>query len=250
MSGREDVEGQARGVRLQKVLSQAGVASRRASEALITSGRVWVNGQAVTTLGSRVDPDSDRIEVDGERIEIRSETVVVALNKPPGYITTAKDDLGRPTVTELLPEVPGLRSIGRLDMDTTGLLLATTHGDLAHRLSHPRFQVERVYLAEVDGVPDRDALKALRAGVQLEDGVARVARVSIVDQQPGRAHLELTLTEGRNREVRRMLEEIGHAVRHLGRIRFGPIKLGNLPVGRSRYLSPAEIGSLLRSVEL
>lgn len=239
-----------RGVRLQKVLSQAGVASRRASEDLITAGRVKVNGETVTVLGTRVDPSVDAIEVDGERISVDAERVVIALNKPRGVVTTADDELGRPTVMEMLPAVPGLRAVGRLDLETTGLLLATTDGNLAHRLTHPRFEVERVYLAEVEGVPDRDSLRALRAGIELDDGPARVKRVTLVDQQPGRAHLELTLTEGRNREVRRMLDAIGHPVRHLGRTRFGPIRLGDLPSGRSRYLNPTEIGSLLRGVGL
>jgi 23S rRNA pseudouridine2605 synthase len=238
------------GVRLQKVLSQAGVASRRASEDLITAGRVKVNGKTVTVLGTRVDPIADAIEVDGERISVSAERVVIAMNKPKGIVTTSDDELGRPTVIEMLPQVPGLRAVGRLDMDTTGLLLATTDGDLAHRLTHPRWAVERVYLAEVEGVPDKDALRAMRSGVELEDGPAKVKRVTLVDHQPGRAHLELVLTEGRNREVRRLLEAVGHPVRHLGRTRYGPIRLGDLPTGKSRYLNPAEIGSLLRSVDL
>lgn len=250
MSPRASTGDEGSGVRLQKVLAQAGVASRRASEELITAGRVRVNDRVVTVLGTRVDPTSDRIEVDGERIDVRDEQIVLAMNKPAGYVTTAKDELGRQTVMDLVPDPRGIFPVGRLDKDTTGLLLLTNDGELGNRLAHPRRQIERVYLAEVNGVPDRETLKLLRKGVVLEDGLARVTQVAIVDQQPGRAHLELTLTEGRNREVRRLLETVGHPVRYLGRTRFGPIRLGDLPLGKTRFLSRTEIGSLLRLVEL
>lgn len=250
MTPRLPSDSQDAGVRLQKVLSQAGVASRRAGEDLITAGRVSVNGRVVTTLGTRVDPVRDAIEVDGERIEVRDETIVLAMNKPPGLVTTAKDELGRRTVMELVPDPRGIFPIGRLDKDTTGLLLLSNHGELGNRLAHPRRQIERVYLAEVHGIPDRETLKLLQKGVMLEDGIARVTKAQVVDHQPGRSHVELTLTEGRNREVRRMMESVGHPVRHLGRISFGPIRLGDLPVGKTRYLSRTEIGSLLRLVEL
>jgi len=151
---------------------------------------------------------------------------------------------------ELVPETPGLHPVGRLDADTTGLLLLTTIGELAHRLMHPRYEVERTYLAEVKGVPTRTTLQKLRKGVELEDGIAKAVRARVIDEQPGRAHVEIVMTEGRNREVRRMLESLGHPVRHLGRVAIGPIRLGDLGAGRFRYLSAAEVGSLMKLVDL
>jgi 23S rRNA pseudouridine2605 synthase len=238
------------GVRLQKVLSQAGIASRRAGEELIVQGRVKVNGAIANELGVRVDPENDAIEVDGQAVEVRPTAIVIALNKPSGVLSTAADDQGRQTVMDMVPETPGLYPVGRLDAETTGLILLTTIGELAHRLMHPKYQVERTYFAEVKGVPTRTTLQALRHGVELEDGPAKAVRAKVIDEQTGRAHVEVVMTEGRNREVRRMLESVGHPVRHLGRTAIGPIKLGDLGSGRIRYLSAAEIGSLKALVEL
>lgn len=201
-------------------------------------------------LGVRVDPENDVIEVDGERVEVRPTAVVIALNKPKGVLSTVADDQGRRTVMDLVPETPGLFPVGRLDAETTGLILLTTIGELGHRLTHPSYGVERTYLAEVKGVPTRTTLQKLRQGIELEDGIAKAVRAKVVDEQPGRAHVEIVMTEGRNREVRRMLEAVGHPVRHLGRIAIGPIKLGDLGSGRIRYLSAAEVGTLNKLVEL
>lgn len=241
---------QPEGIRLQKVLSQAGIASRRAGEELIVARRVTVNGRIADELGVRVDPEKDAIAVDGAPVEVRPTAIVIALNKPAGVLSTAADEKGRQTVMDLVPETPGLHPIGRLDAETTGLILLTTIGELAHRLMHPSYQVERTYLAEVKGVPTRTTLQQLRHGVELDDGTAKAVRAKVVDEQPGRAHVEIVMTEGRNREVRRMLEAVGHPVRHLGRTAMGPIKLGDLGTGRIRYLSPTEIGSLKALVQL
>lgn len=209
-----------------------------------------VNGAIADELGVRVDPDNDVIQVDGQQVEVRPTAIVLALNKPAGVLSAASDDKGRPTVMDLVPETPGLFPIGRLDAETTGLLLLTTIGELGHRIMHPSYEIERTYLAEVKGVPTRTTLQKLRQGVELEDGIAKAVRARVIDEQPGRAHVEIVMTEGRNREVRRMLEAVGHEVRHLGRTAIGPIKLGDLGSGRIRYLSAAEIGSLNKLVEL
>lgn len=238
----------AEGERLQKVLAAAGVASRRSSEELISAGRVRVDGAVVTTLGTRVDAARARIEVDGKRVAVDPRRKYLALNKPPGYITTAKDEHGRPTVLDLVGAKERLFPVGRLDADTTGLLILTNDGPLANRLAHPRYGVERTYVAEVDGRVSTDVVKGLVAGVYLEDGPARARRARVRAGSKQRTQIEITMTEGRKREVRRMLEAAGHPVRRLVRVSFGPIKLGNLALGKTRSLSPQEVGDLQRLV--
>lgn len=236
------------GVRLQKVLAQAGVASRRAAENLIEAGRVEVNGRLVTEQGVRVDPERDHIRVDGSRIPPQRRHVYLVLNKPSGVISTMDDPEGRPTLAEFLPRnAPRLFHVGRLDGETTGLLIMTNDGDLAQRLSHPSYEVTKTYLADVEGVMDNHALKRLEKGVTLEDGFVRADKVKLVSRNPGsgRTLVQVSLHSGANRIVRRMMDTVGHPVNKLSRTAFGPVRLGNLPVGETRELTRDEIGALL-----
>ena len=230
------------GERLQKVLAQAGLGSRRTCEDLIAEGRVTVNGE-VATLGTRADPEADDIEVDGARIGVRQGLAHYLLNKPAGVVTTASDPQGRPTVVALVPADPRVYPVGRLDADTEGLLLLTNDGELAHRLTHPSFGVDKEYLAEVNGTPSRGALRRLREGVELDDGPTAPARVSLV----GDHTLRITIHEGRNRQVRRMCEAVGHPVRRLVRVRIGPLADRRLPPGEWRPLTQAEVRALERA---
>jgi 23S rRNA pseudouridine2605 synthase len=223
------------GEKLQKVLAARGVASRRAVEALIADGRVTVNG-AVVALGARVDREQDVIEVDGVLVSVRSGLVHYLLNKPAGVVSTARDPYGRPTVVQLVPVEPRVFPVGRLDADTEGLLLLTNDGELAHRLSHPRFGIEKEYLAHVDGPLTAGDLRRLREGVDLEDGRTAPARAS----QPQPGLVRLTIHEGRNRQVRRMLAAVGHPVLRLVRVRFGPLADRRLALGEWRVLRPEE----------
>ena len=231
--------------RLQKVLARAGIGSRRASEALIGEGRVTVNGE-VATLGDRVDPSRDVVEVDGGRVPLDPESRYYALHKPAGVVTTAKDPQGRPTVAELHPEGPRVFPVGRLDRETEGLLLLTNDGELANRLTHPRYGVEKEYLAEVEGDPGPEAIRRLMRGVELDDGPARAASASRVAGSKGRTAVRLVMTEGRKREVRRMLAGVGLPVRRLVRTRIGPIRLEELGPGETRELEPSEVAALYR----
>jgi 23S rRNA pseudouridine2605 synthase/16S rRNA pseudouridine516 synthase len=238
-------------VRLQKLLSMAGVASRRASETLILEGRVEVNGEVVTTLGSKADPTRDQIRVDGRRIRFDVQPRYIVLNKPKGYVTTRRDPQGRQTVLDLLDGVREyVYPVGRLDYESEGLLLMTSDGDLAARLTHPRHGVERVYDAIVSGVPDERALDALRRGVVLDEQRTQPAEVRRGNTVGRGGHettrLTITLREGRNRQVRRMCAHIGHPVRRLTRIRMGPIRLDDLAPGRWRDLTPREVAALKR----
>ena len=233
--------------RLQKVLARAGLGSRRACEDLIRDGRVTVNGR-VAVLGERVDPRADRVEVDGARVPLNPELRYMALNKPRGVVTTASDPQGRPDVSRYYPEGVRVFPVGRLDRDTEGLLLLTNDGELANRLLHPRYGVEREYLAEVEGRPTPRVLARLTRGVQLEDGPARAASARQVAGSGGRGAVRMVMTEGRKREVRRMLDAVGLPVRRLVRVRVGPIRLGRLPPGEVRELDAAEVRELLRHV--
>jgi 23S rRNA pseudouridine2605 synthase len=232
------------GERLQKVLAATGYGSRRVCEELIAAGRVTVNGE-VAVLGRRVDPDADRIEVDGAPIGVRPGLVYYLLNKPTGVITTARDTHGRPTVLDLVPAAPRVFSVGRLDADTEGLLLLTNDGELANRIAHPSRGVEKEYLVEVDGGRvSAGALRALREGVTLDDGVTAPAQVS----QPEPGVLRLVIHEGRNRQVRRMCEAVGHPVRRLVRTRIGPIADRSLRPGSWRELTVEEWRALTAAV--
>ena len=232
------------GERLQKVLARAGIASRRASEELIVAGRVTVNGE-VARLGRRVDVRHDRIALDGVPLVVDTTLVHWLLNKPAGYVTTARDPQGRPTVLDLVPPEPRVFPVGRLDRDTEGLLLLTNDGELAQLLTHPSHGVEKEYLAEVEGDPAPAALRALRQGVALDDGPTLPARVS-VRQRSGRGTTALVIVvkEGRKRMVRRMCATVGHPVVRLVRTRIGPLRDQKLAPGRWRTLSSAEVRAL------
>ena len=231
------------GERLQKVLAQRGYGSRRICEELIAAGRVTVNG-VVAILGRRIDPENDQVEVDGNHVGVRPGLVHYLLNKPIGVVTTASDPQGRQTVVELVPTEPRVYPVGRLDRDTEGLLLLTNDGELTNRLTHPRYGVEKEYLAEVTGIVSAASLRRLREGIELDDGMTAPARAS----QPTPGVLRLTIHEGRNRQVRRMCEAIGHPVRRLVRVRIGPISDRNLPPGAWRALRPDELKALEQAV--
>jgi 23S rRNA pseudouridine2605 synthase len=237
----------AAGVRLQKVLAAAGVASRRASEVLISEGRVEVNSEIVLEQGRRVDPERDVIRVDGSRIPPPRRHRYLALNKPRGVVATMNDPEGRRTVADLIAERSNERlfHVGRLDTDTEGLLILTNDGDFAHRLAHPSFQVPKTYIAEVTGVIGEQTLRRLRRGITLEDGPVQPTSVKIVSAAGDKTLLKITIQEGRNRIVRRTMEAVGHPVRRLSRIGIGPVRLGNLKVGEYRDLTREELGGLL-----
>ena len=227
-------------MRLAKYLAHAGVASRRAAEQLVFDGRVTVAGEVVTDPARDV-ADGDAIAVDGERAALERRHVVYALHKPPGYVSTASDPHGRPTVVSLVPSRERLYPIGRLDAETTGLILLTNDGELAHRLTHPSFEVPRVYRAQVRRPPiGEPALRQLREGVVLEDGTTSPARA----RRLAADRLEIVLHEGRKRQVRRMCEAVGHRVVRLERVAFGPLRLGDLPLGAHRRLNGAEVEQL------
>jgi len=230
------------GERLQKVLARAGLGSRRHCEELIEDGRVTVNGETAG-LGRRVDAEHDRIEVDGVPTGVRPGLVHYLLNKPRGVVTTASDPEGRAMVVDLVPSEPRVFPVGRLDFDSEGLLLLTNDGDLAHRLTHPSFGIEKEYVAEVDGAPTRGTLRRLRDGIDLDDGPTVPARVSAVS--PG--VVRITIHEGRNRQVRRMFEAVGHPVRRLVRIRIGPLADRGLRPGSWRPLTLDEVRALERA---
>jgi 23S rRNA pseudouridine2605 synthase len=233
--------------RLQKVLAHGGVGSRRACEEVILQGRVTVDGQVVRELGTRVDPSRARIEVDGQKIQLER-MVYFAVYKPKGYVSTNNDPSGRPRVVDLLPEVPQrVYTVGRLDEMSTGLMLLTNDGELANRLAHPKFGVEKLYRAIVAGTPSREVLDKLTEGVWLAEGKVRAKRVRAVGRKGEATILELVLAEGKNREVRRMLAKLGHKVMSLNRVAVGPITLKGLGVGEYRPLSGHEV-DLLRKV--
>jgi 23S rRNA pseudouridine2605 synthase len=248
---RDDLADVPGGVRLQKVLAAAGVGSRRHCEELIGAGRVEVAGQIVRRFGARVDPEKQVIRVDGKRIPSRQDIVYLAFNKPVKVLTAMTDDRGRATITDFLGDrAERLFHVGRLDYDTEGLMLLTNDGELAHRLAHPSYEVAKTYLADVPGSIPRDLGRRLATGVELEDGVAVADKFRVLEQAGGRALVEVTLHEGRNRIVRRMLAAVGHPVSRLVRISVGPIKLGNLPPGDTRDLTTKEIGELYAAVGL
>jgi len=231
------------GEKLQKVLARAGLGSRRSCEGLIASERVRVNGD-LATLGRRVDVDTDVVEVDGSRIPVRPGLVYYLCNKPAGTVTTAADTHARPTVVDLVPDEPRVFPVGRLDLDTTGLLILTNDGELTQALTHPGHGVAKTYLAEVDGVPRPSALRLLCRGVDLEDGRTAPARARIIQKRSDSAALEIVLHEGRKRQVRRMCDAVGHPVKRLVRTRIGDLADPGLGPGEWRELSDAEVRSL------
>jgi 23S rRNA pseudouridine2605 synthase len=234
-------------MRLNAFLARSGVASRRRADELIRAGRVLVNGlpgRLNTVVGRR-----DLVEVDGERVALQP-LAYVLLNKPAGVVTTASDPHGRRTVVDLVPSETRVVPVGRLDADTTGALLLTNDGDLAHRLAHPRYGVPKVYEAEVEGSPSRDDLERLRGGVELEDGRTAPAEIRVLGRRAGVSLIELTLHEGRKHQVKRMLEAVGHPVRRLHRSRYAGLDLGGLEPGAWRRLTKAEATALRRGAAL
>ncbi len=233
------------------MLAAAGVGSRRACEELIAAGRVEVDGHRVTELGVRIDPKRNVVHVDGMRVQLDESLVYIALNKPLGVVSAMTDPQGRPTLAEYVENRDErLFHVGRLDVDTEGLILLTNDGELAHRLSHPSFEVPKTYLAEVAGPLPRDIGRTLRTGVELEDGPATVDSFKVVDARPGKALVEIVLHEGRNRIVRRLMDAVGYPVEQLVRTQIGPIRLGDLRTGRTRVLNRPEVASLMAAVDM
>ncbi|NQU21103.1 MAG: rRNA pseudouridine synthase [Candidatus Nealsonbacteria bacterium] len=235
------------GERLQKVLAAAGVGSRRQCEELILAGRVEVDRKMVTELGTRVDPTDQEIRLDGQALP-KTKRVYYALNKPTGVVSTNSDPAGRPRVIDLIPSQKArLFTVGRLDFHSEGLILVTNDGELANRLTHPRYGVEKTYRVQVAGRPTREILAKLRQGVRLAEGFARVEGVRVKSRHKESAILEMVLREGRNREIRRVLARVGHKVLRLVRVAVGPVKLGNLPPGEHRQLTRDELAALRRA---
>ncbi|SNB46040.1 pseudouridine synthase [Geobacter sp. DSM 9736] len=232
--------------RLQKILSQAGIASRRQAEALITAGRVRVNGAVVTELGAKADPVTDTITCDGKPVKPIGRKVYVLLYKPPGYMTTLKDPAGRPIVTDLLKGVgERVYPVGRLDYNTEGLLLLTNDGAWANSLAHPRHEVEKEYLVRIQGLPSADQIRQLEEGVVLDDGKTAPSKVRQLNSSQKNSWFSITIHEGRYRQVRRMCETVGLSVVRLKRIRYGSLDLGDLRPGQYRLLSPGEAEQML-----
>lgn len=239
------------GVRLQKVLASAGVGSRRKCEDMIERGEVKVNGEIMDQLGVRVNPDEVVIEVKGKRVSVNDDHVTVVVNKPKGVVSTMSDPQGRPALDQFVKDFDErLFHVGRLDSETTGVLLLTNDGELANRLAHPTHGVPKVYVAKVEGKVPTSIGTALRAGVELEDGPVRVSRCTVRDSRAGQSLVEVELHEGRNRIVRRMFDEVGFPVVELARIKFGSITLGTLAPGEVRQLTREEVGELYAAAGL
>jgi len=238
-------------IRLQKLLAQSGVASRRKCEELMLAGLVEVDGEVVTRLGTKVDPATAVIRVDGKRLPPVSPNVYLVLNKPRGVVSTMSDPEGRRTLQDLVDDRPErLFHVGRLDTDTDGLILLTNDGDFAHRMAHPSYEVDKTYVAEVDGAVTRATLKTLLDGVTLEDGPVQVSSAKVRSTHGDRSLVELVIHEGRNRIVRRLMDHVGHPVRQLTRTQIGPVRLAGLKQGSLRELDEREIGTLLDAAGL
>ena len=233
-------------LRLQKVLAAAGVGSRRACEELIREGRVEVDGVVVDELGSRVNPLTAVVRVDGERVVVNPDRIYLAVNKPRGYLSAMTDERGRKTLADLVPDAGArLFHVGRLDVDTEGLIILTNDGDLAQRLAHPSYEIRKTYLADVEGSVTREAVRKILTGVDLDDGPVVADACRVVDQALGRTLVELVIHEGRNRIVRRLFDALGHPVRGLVRTAIGDVRLGDLPSGTTRHLQRTELAALL-----
>ncbi len=244
-------------IRLQKLLAMSGVASRRKCEELMLEGQVEVDGEVVTRLGTKVDPRTAVIRVAGRRLPPVSPHVYLVLNKPRGVVSTMSDPEGRRTLSDLVADRPErLFHVGRLDTDTSGLLLLTNDGDFAHRMAHPSYEVDKTYVAEVEGEVRRPTVSRLLEGVTLEDGSVTVSQARVISSTPGRGGrpdrsiVELVIHEGRNRIVRRLLDQVGHPVRRLTRTAIGPVQLQGLGVGELRELTLDELGTLLDNAQL
>ncbi len=238
-------------IRLQKLLAQSGVASRRKCEELMLEGEVEVDGEVVTRLGTKVDPRTAVVRVSGKRLPPISDHVYLVLNKPRGVVSTMSDPEGRRTISDLVADRPErLFHVGRLDTDTSGLLLLTNDGDFANKMAHPSYEVDKTYVAEVDGLVTKETSATLLAGVTLEDGPVTATKVRIIAATRQKSIVQLTIHEGRNRIVRRLLDHLGFGVRKLTRTEFGPVDLGQLKAGELRELTLDELGALLDSVRM
>lgn len=236
-------------IRLQRFLAQSGLGSRRECETYITDGRVSIDGEIVTKLGTTVDPSRQEVALDGERLKIERKKYYV-LNKPPGFFCTASDPQGRRTIYDLFPEEgPRLFSVGRLDENTTGLLIVTNDGDLAQKLAHPKYRIFRIYRAQVAGHPDREIFNQLKEGFHFTEGKFKVHDIRPVKKQRDSTWVEITMTEGRNREIRRLLARANHKVMKLERIAFGPVRLGKVSLGEYRELRKSELAQLHEIIE-
>ncbi len=238
-------------IRLQKLLAQSGVASRRKCEELMLGGEVEVNGEVVTRMGTKVDPRTAVVRVSGLRLPPVTDFVYLVLNKPRGVVSTMSDPEGRKTISDVVADRPErLFHVGRLDTDTSGLLLLTNDGDFANQMAHPSFEVDKTYVAEVDGHADKTLVATLLAGVDLEDGPVLPTQARVIASAPKKSIVELTIHEGRNRIVRRLLEQLGHPVRKLTRTEFGPVEIGQLKAGMVRDLTLDELGALLDTAKM
>ncbi|QIB26042.1 pseudouridine synthase [Caloranaerobacter azorensis] len=229
-------------MRLQKYLAMCGIASRRKSEALILQGRVKVNGKVIDELGYKIDPDTDIVLFDNKRVIKKENYIYIALNKPEGYITTVKDQFNRPTVLDLVKNInERIYPVGRLDYDTSGLIFLTNDGDLTYRLTHPKHEVEKVYIAKIKGIPTEEELNKFRNGLKIDDYITSKAKIEVLKKYNNYSIVKITIHEGKNRQVRKMCEKINHPVISLKRVDIGKINLGNLKKGNWRYLSKKEI---------
>ena len=234
-------------MRLEKFLSESGIASRRDAKRYISDGRVSVNGERVLIPGTHIAPQRDEITFDGEPVREKPNQIYLMLNKPAGYVTTVRDERGRPTVMALVSDISErIYPIGRLDLDTEGLLIMTNDGDFAHRILHPSHEIEKTYTAWVEGHPNRQAIQRLREGIEIEEGITAAAQVNRVERRAGQSQFKVVIHEGRKRQIRRMFHAIGHEVIYLKRVKIGSLSLGRLPIGKYRFLTPNEVESLGR----
>ena len=231
-------------MRLQKFLATCGVASRRRSEELINSGRVKVNGNVITEMGCKVDSDMDEVLVDNKRVSLQERKVYVMLNKPTGYVTTVSEQFNRKKVTDLVDIPYRIFPVGRLDYNTSGLLILTNDGELTYRLTHPKFKVEKVYIAKIKGIPTEEKLADFESGLKIENYTTAPAKIKVLKEMNNNCMVEVTIREGRNRQIRKMCDAIGHPVLELKRIKMGRIHLGNLEIGNWRYFTEREIAYL------
>ncbi|ADL68862.1 pseudouridine synthase [Thermoanaerobacterium thermosaccharolyticum DSM 571] len=227
--------------RLQKYLAECSIASRRKCEQLILDGKIKVNGTVIKNLGIKIDPDKDIVEYDGRVVAKVQHNIYIMLNKPTGFITTVKDQFGRPSVLDIIKIKDRIYPVGRLDCDTSGLLLLTNDGDIANKLMHPKHEIDKVYIAKIRGIPDDKDLDRFRNGLLLDNRLTAKAKIEILKKINNDALVKIVIHEGRNRQIRRMCELIGHPVMTLKRIKIGDLELGNLKVGQWRYLSGEEV---------
>ena len=236
-------------MRLEKFLSESGIASRRDAKKYISDGRVSVNGERVLIPGTHIAPQRDAVTFDGESVCGQPRQIYLMLNKPAGYVTTVRDERGRPTVMALVSDISErIYPVGRLDLNTEGLLMMTNDGNFAHRILHPSHEIQKTYIAWVEGHPDRGAIQRLREGIEIEGGTTAAAQVSQIERRAGQSQFKVVIHEGRKRQIRRMFHAIDHEVIYLKRVKIGSLTLGRLPIGKYRPLTPSEIESFGRGV--